>query len=97
MPSKLTDISCNTDIDTRIGAALVLGKCVCENILFAYALLGYDTTLRVFGIGKGVALKQLRSSEDLNVQAKVFNRRFVIVKEIAYVGERASVSLYSES
>ena len=42
----------------------VLGARVCENILFGHALLGYDKTSRVFGIGKGVALKQLRNSED---------------------------------
>ncbi len=35
----------------------ILGARVGENILFGHALLGCDTTLRVFGIGKGVALK----------------------------------------
>ena len=43
---------------------------ICENILFGHALLGSDTTSRVFGIGKGVALKQLRNSEDFNILEK---------------------------
>ena len=34
----------------------VLGARVCENILFGHALLGCDTTSRVFGIGKGALL-----------------------------------------
>ena len=41
----------------------ILGECVCENIPFGHALLGCDTTSRVFGIGKGVALKKLRNNE----------------------------------
>ena len=72
----------------------VLGTRVCENILFAH---GCDTTSRVFGIGKGAALKQLRSSENFHVQAEVFNGRSVTAEEIAYAGERALVSLYSGS
>ena len=75
----------------------VLGAHVCENILFGRVLLGCDTTSRVFGIGKGIALKQLRNSEDFNIQAEVFNRRSVTTEEIAIAGERALVSLYSGS
>ena len=73
------------------------GARVFENILFGHALLGCDTTSRVFGIGKGVALKQLRNSEDFNIQAEVFNRRSVTTEEIAIAGESALVSLYSGS
>ena len=75
----------------------VLGVRVCENILFGHALLGCDTTSRVFGIGKGVALKQLRNSEDFNIQAEVFNRRSATDEEITIAGERALVSLYTGS
>ena len=66
-------------------------------MLFGHALLGCDTTSRVFGIGKGVALKQLRSSEDFNVQAEVFNNNLTTSEEIAVAGEAALVSLYSGS
>ena len=75
----------------------ILGACVSENMLFGHALLGCDTTSRVFGIGKGVALKQLRSSEDFNVQAEVFNNNLATSEEIAVAGEAALVSLYSGS
>ena len=73
----------------------ILGKHVCENILFGHALLGCDTTSRVFGIGKGVALKQLINSEYFNIQAEVFSRRSVSAEEVAAAGEKALVSLYS--
>ena len=33
-----------------------LGPEVCDNILFVHALLGCDTTSRIYGLGKGVAL-----------------------------------------
>ena len=75
----------------------VLGARVCENILFGHALLGCDTSSRVFGIGKGVALKQLRNNEDFNIQAEVFNRRSVTTEEVAIAGEKALVCLYSGS
>ena len=75
----------------------VLGTHICENIFFAHALLICDTASRVFGIGKGAALKQPRSNEDFNIQAEVFNRRSVTVKEIAKAGEKALVSLYNRS
>ena len=42
-----------------------------ENILFGHALLSCDTISRVFGIGKGVALKQLRNSDDFNLYVEV--------------------------
>ena len=60
-------------------------------------MLGCDTTSRVYGIGKGVALKHLRNSEYFNIQAEVFNRRSVSAEEIAVAGEKALVSLYSGS
>ena len=74
-----------------------LGIRVCENILFGHALLGCDTTSRVFGIGKGVVLKLLKNDENFNVLAEVFNRRFVSPEEVATVGERALVNLYTGS
>ena len=59
-----------------------------------YSLLGCDTTSRVFGIGKGVVLKQLRISIS---KQKCFNKRSVTTEEIAIAGERALLSLYSGS
>ena len=40
----------------------MLGDQICDNVLFAHALLGCDTTSRVFGIGEPEALKKLRSN-----------------------------------
>lgn len=36
-----------------------LGSDICDNILVLHALLGCDTTSRIFGFGKGVVLKKL--------------------------------------
>ena len=74
----------------------ILGPGICENILFAHALLGCDTTSRVFGIGKGVALKHLRSSDYLNTQAEVFNRTDATKEDIIKAGENALVCMYGD-
>ena len=37
-----------------------LGPVLCKNILFSHALLGCDTTSRLFGIGKGSILKKFK-------------------------------------
>ena len=73
------------------------GAYVCDNILFAHALLGCDTTSRVFGFGKSIALKQLQNSPDFNFLAGVFINRLAEPEEIAKAGESALVSLYSGS
>ncbi len=51
----------------------------------------------MFGIGKGFALKQLRVSENFNVQAEVFNNKLATNEEIFIAGEAALVSLYNGS
>ena len=38
-----------------------LGPTACQHILFLHALLGCDTTSRLYGIGKGVCLKKFRA------------------------------------
>ena len=51
----------------------VLGRAVCNNMLFAHAILGCDTTSRVFSMGKGLALKHIiRSDKPFITQAEVF-------------------------
>ena len=42
----------------------ILGRDTCNNLLFAHAILGCDTTSRVYGFGKGLALKHLRSNSN---------------------------------
>ena len=39
---------------------LALGPEVCNSILFAHAILGCDSTSRLYGLGKGMAIKLLR-------------------------------------
>ena len=39
-----------------------LGPEICSNILFLHAVLGYDTTSHLYGIGKGTSLKKFKSS-----------------------------------
>ena len=50
----------------------VLGRAVCNNLLFAHAILGCDTTSRVFSMGKGLALKHIRSDNHFITQAEIF-------------------------
>ena len=57
------------------------------NILFAHALLGCDTTSKVHGVGKGVALKKI--SEDANF----LRSASVFMQEDA--GEKALVCVYN--
>ena len=64
-----------------------LGEKVCTNILFIHAILGRDTTLHCYGIGKQKSYKKYE-------QAKVFD--VTISKEdIAVAGEKALVCLHS--
>ena len=51
---------------------IALGRAVCNNMLFAHAILGCDTTSRVFSMGKGLALKHIRSDKHFITQAEVF-------------------------
>ena len=47
----------------------VLRRAVCNNLLFAHAIPGCDTTSRVFSTGKGHALKHIRSDNHFITQA----------------------------
>lgn len=50
----------------------VLGESVCENILFAHAILVADTASRLFRIGKGLGLKVLKDNNTFIQQVIVF-------------------------
>ena len=50
------------------------GEEVGNNILFVHALLGCDTTYRLYGIGKAVALKKFISDKHFTTAAAVFNQ-----------------------
>ena len=74
----------------------LLGPKVCDNLLFIHAILGCDSTSRLFGIGKGLALKKVKNDSNFLKQAKVFSQTQENVEKgiIVAAGEKALVSLY---
>ena len=44
-----------------------LGDAVCNNILFLHAILGCDTTFKLYGIGKGASLKVYKMTQCLEI------------------------------
>ena len=75
-------------------AKQLLDPCVCDNILFIQAILGCDVTSRLFGLGKGLAVKRIKSDFQLCLQAKVFNQIGQAKEDIIVAGEIALASLY---
>ena len=71
------------------------GRAVCNNLLFAHAILGCDTTSRVFSMGKGFALKHIRSDNHFVTQAEIFLQENATLADISSAGEAAVVCLYT--
>ena len=71
-----------------------LGSFICKHILFIHAMLGCDSTSRVFGLGKGVLLKKIRSNPHLQQYANVFSSRQSTNEDIKKAGEQTLVILY---
>jgi 5'-3' exonuclease len=71
-----------------------LGRDTCNNLLFVHAILGCDTTSRVFSLGKGLALKYIRSDAHFKTQAQTFLDDSATEDDIVRAGEAALVSLY---
>ena len=82
--------------DIKLTYKEIVGANVCEFFLFAHTLLGCDTTSRVFGIGKGVSLKHLRTSAHFITQTEVFNTTEATKEDIVIAGENALVRMYGE-
>ena len=72
-----------------------IGPFVCKHILFLHALLGCDTTSRLFGIGKAAIMKTFRTNTVLQQSAKVFDDESAAPEEIAVAGEKALVEMYN--
>ncbi|CAC5372602.1 unnamed protein product [Mytilus coruscus] len=70
-----------------------LGEDVCNLLPFLHSLTGCDSTSRLFGIGKGLALKKL-NQEYLKMQGKVFMNNNSIKADIIKAGEEALTCLY---
>ena len=73
----------------------VLDVQICDSLLLEHALLGYDATSRVFGIGKPEALKKVRSNAFFREQADVLQDPHATSEDIRIAGENALVCLYS--
>ena len=71
-----------------------LDPTVIRHILFLHAILGCDTTSRLFGIGKGLALKKILTSKDLLEAAMIFDSENSSHFEIAAAGEKALLAIY---
>ena len=71
-----------------------LGSFVCKHILFLHAMLGCDTTSRLFGIGKGTILKKFKANVELQKAAEVFDSTLSTSSQIESAGERVLVVMY---
>ncbi len=74
-----------------------LGSNICKNILFIHAILGCDSTSRLFGLGKGLALKKFQSDRAFKQQSKIFTKKRATQESIIIAGEKALVILYGGS
>ena len=72
-----------------------LGADMCSNILFIHAILGCDTTSRLYVLGKGLSLKRITSSALFRDKAEQFCKKDATVDDVIDAGEAALVCLYS--
>ena len=73
----------------------ILGNELCSRLLFVHALLGCDTTSRIFGIGKPVALKQAQNNVRFQEISDLFTQEGATKKDVIAAGEEALIHLYS--
>ena len=71
----------------------VMGPVLCLLLPFVHAVSGSDTTSRLYGVGKGAALRKLRSDSAFKEVAYVFIRQSSL-EEIVGAGEKALCCLY---
>ena len=72
-----------------------LGADICNNNLFIYAILGCDTTSRLYGLGKGLSLKRFTSSALFRDKAEQFCKKDATVDAVIDAVEVSLVCLYS--
>ena len=72
-----------------------LGSFTCKHILFLHALLGCDTTSRLYGIGKGPVLKKFKGNSCLQQAANIFDSTLSTSANIESAGEQALVAIYN--
>ena len=64
-------------------------------ILFIHAILGWDTTSRLYGLGKGLSLKRFTSSASFRDKAEQFCKKDATGDDVIDAGEATLVCLYS--
>ena len=72
-----------------------LGPEVCSHILFLHAVLGCDTTSRLYGIGKGTSLKKFKSNRHFRDHTKVFDAQSASSQDVIVAEEQVLVSIYN--
>ena len=74
-----------------------LGIGICRNILVLHAILGCDTTSRIFTSGKGMALKKMVSDNNFTRAIEVLNKlpKVVTKQDIIKAGEEAIIAMYN--
>lgn len=65
-----------------------------DNILFAHAFSGCDTTFAFFGKGKSQTIKLINSRKDLQEVVEIFNNPSSAKDDIARAGEKFTLALY---
>ena len=71
---------------------LVLGQTVCKHLPFIHAFTGCDSSSKIHGIGKGMALKRLITDKQFQLYAEVFHGS-KDKTEILRAGEKAMITL----
>ncbi len=72
----------------------LLGRQICDHLLFVHGILGCDTTSRLFGLGKGLAVVKVKTDSLFREQSKMFHKSKQTPEDITAAGEKALVSLY---
>ena len=72
-----------------------LGPAICSRLLFVHAILGCDTTSRLYGIGKPVALTKIQQATELPKIADIFMEENANRDDIVKAGEKALILLYN--
>ena len=78
-----------------VALKLALGPEVCNSILFAHAILACDSTSRLYGLGKGMAIKLLCNNTHFQIAANVFSNPDATPANVIMAGENSIALLYN--
>ena len=71
-----------------------LGNKMCKAILLIHALLGCDTTSRLYSIGNSVAIQRFERKESFRHLTKIFNNPTSSREDVISAGERLLLIVY---